>query len=61
MTSTIERTRPKQRKSVIREVCLVGDRSRRYVHTPLPDLGQGSPGRDRAVAVERRGLPCPTV
>jgi hypothetical protein len=32
MTTTTERKRPKTRKPILREVCLVGDRSRRYVH-----------------------------
>ncbi len=60
MRITIERTRPKLRKPVLREVCLVGDPTRRYVHLVLSDVGQGFPCRDRTVEVGRQGEPCPT-
>jgi hypothetical protein len=61
MTST-DKTRPKAlaQTPAIREVCLLGSPARRYLHTALIDVGQGSPRRDRAVEVGRQGQPCPT-
>ncbi len=60
MTRTIERQRPKLGKPILREVCLVGDPSRRYVHSALPNVGQGLPCRVRTMEVGRQGKPCPT-
>ena len=66
MTIILEHPRPKRRPKAkdtsIREVCLVGDPARKYLHTDLIDVGRGLPRRDRAVEVGRRGSkPCPTL
>jgi hypothetical protein len=65
MITTFEHNRPKTRPKApapsIREVCLVGNPTRRYVHTDLVDVGQGLPYLDREAEVGRQGKPCPTI